>query len=401
MKNVIRALIASALFLLICPALVLADIVYIKNGDKLFGTIKNAYFSLRTPYGKVIVKNEFLKSINSEEGPMGRWIIETINNDRFSGSLLNDGIQFIQEDGTQKMLGKDRIQRVKREVSGPSYAIRTTIITMKNNDRFSGKFLNTGLEIRANHTTESIHPGEINRIEFSEDDLKGTTILLENGDLLTGTLNQNQIRLAPDALPEFKVSKSSLKSIQFNAPKMVLKKIGNAGQSEKDGDGDGVPDFADMCPDTPYGVAVSLDGCRKETPIAKVDKKAGRSSAVNHNNAIQKHLDGNFEKILFDFNKFELKPQFYSVLDEISLVLTQNPKMKIEIRGHTDKIGTEDYNQRLSEKRAQMAKNYLVSKGIEQDRLFTVGFGFKMNITSNESEAGRALNRRVEFSLKN
>jgi hypothetical protein len=224
MNKVIRALIILAAFLLICPHLGQADILYIKNGDKFFGTIQNPSFTVQTPYGRVSIKNKFLKSLNYKEGSIGRWTIETINNDRFSGTLLNDSIQFIQEDGKQKKLSKEQIQRIKREISGPSYSITTTIFTMKNNDRFSGKFLNGGLEIRANHTTKSIQPGEINRIEFTEDYQAGTAILLENGDLITGTLKQNQIRLAPDAVPELTLTKSSLKSIQFNAPKMVLKK---------------------------------------------------------------------------------------------------------------------------------------------------------------------------------
>ena len=62
MHKVIRALIILAVFLLICPALGLADIVYIKNGDKLFGTLQNPSFTVRTPYGEVSIKNEFLKN---------------------------------------------------------------------------------------------------------------------------------------------------------------------------------------------------------------------------------------------------------------------------------------------------------------------------------------------------
>jgi hypothetical protein len=93
---------------------------------------------------------------------------------------------------------------------------------MKNNDRFSGKFLDTGLEIRSNYTTKSVQPGEVNRIEFKENYQACTSILLENGDFISGTLKQNQIRLNPDAVDEFTVAKSSLKCIQFNAPKMIL-----------------------------------------------------------------------------------------------------------------------------------------------------------------------------------
>ena len=398
MHKVIRALIILAVFLLICPALGLADIVYIKNGDKLFGTIQNPSFTVQTPYGKISIKNEFLKSINYKEGSIAHWTIETINNDRFSGTLLNDDIQFIQEDGQQKTLSREKIQRIKREISGPSYSITTTIFTMKNNDRFSSKFLNAGLEIRANHMTESIHPGEINRIEFADDYLANTTILLENGDLITGTLRQNQIRLAPDTLPEFSVAKSSLKSIQFNAPKLVLKNFSGKTRADSDSDADGIPDYADICMNTPVGVRVGQDGCREKTTVAKVVNKANRGSALNNDNPIQKQLAGTFENILFDFDRFELKPQYYSVLNEIAHMLSRSPETKVEIKGYTDNVGTAEYNQILSEKRAGTVKNYLVQKGVEKGRLFPVGFGFRMNNSSNKTEAGRALNRRVEIS---
>ena len=389
MNKIARTFSILAVFFLICPALSQADIVYIKNGDKLFGTIQSPSFTVQAPYGKVSLKTELLKSINYKDGSTGRWTMVTINNDRFSGTLFNDSIQFVEENGKQRNLSREKIQRIKREIDGPSHSITTTIFTMKNNDRFSGKFLGAGLEVRANHITKSIQPGEINRIEFTEDYPAGTTILLENGDLISGTLKQNQIRLDPDAVSEFTVATSSLKSIQFNAPKMVLNRSGNTIRAEKDSDGDGIPDFADICMDTPNGVTVGQDGCRKKTTIAK---------SVNNHHAIQKHPAGNFDIILFDFDRFELKPQYYAVLDEIALMLSRNPDTTIELKGHTDNVGTPEYNQILSEKRAKTVKNYLVQKGVEKDRLFPVGFGYTINQTSNESETGRALNRRVEMS---
>jgi outer membrane protein OmpA-like peptidoglycan-associated protein len=390
MNKIARTFSILAVLFLICPALGQADIVYIKNGDKLFGTIQTSAFTVQAPYGKVSIKNEFLKSVDYKEGSVGRWTIETINNDRFSGTLLNDSIQFVEENGKQRELKKEQIQRVRREIDGPSHSITTTIFTMKNNDRFSGKFLEAGLEIRANHITKSIQPGEINRIEFAEDYPASTTILLENGDLISGTLKQNQIRLDPDTVSEFTVAKSNLKCIQFNAPKMVLNRFGNTIRAEKDSDEDGIPDFADICMDTPKGVAVGQDGCRKKTTIAK---------SVNNHHVIEKNQAGNFELILFDFDRFELKPKYYAVLDEIALGLSRSPDTNIEIRGHTDNVGTAEYNQLLSEKRAEIVKKYLMQKGIEENRLFPVGFGYTVNQASNETENGRALNRRVEMSI--
>jgi outer membrane protein OmpA-like peptidoglycan-associated protein len=266
---------------------------------------------------------------------------------------------------------------------------------MKNNDRFSGRVLNAALEIQANYNADSIQPGEINRIGFTEDYHANTNILLENGDLISGTLTQNQIRLAPDAVSELTLVRSSLKSIQFNAPKMILNKFGDTGRLEKDGDRDGIPDFADICPDTPNGVAVGQDGCPAQTTVVKVIKNADQNIASSAVTA------GNLDNILFDFDRTELKSQYYSDLDKIAAMLKQTPEAKIAINGHTDNVGTAAYNQRLSEKRAVTVNNYFMEKGIEKDRLFPKGFGFKMNRASNEDEAGRALNRRVELVLQN
>jgi outer membrane protein OmpA-like peptidoglycan-associated protein len=404
MNKIMGTFIVLAVFSLIYPALGQADFVYIKNGDKLIGTIQNPAFSVQTRYGRVSIKNALLKSIDYKEEPIGRWTLETINNDRFSGTLLNENIEFIEEDGQQRSLGKEQIQRIKRETREPSYPITTTIFTMKNNDRFSGRVLDAALEIQANYNADSIQPGEINRIEFTEDYRANTTILLENGDLISGTLKQNRIRLAPDAVSELTLTRSSLKSIQFNAPKMILNKFGNSGRLEKDGDRDGIPDFADICPDTPNGVTVSQDGCPTQTTVVKVVNNADQNSTngtVINGYAIHKDLAGNLDNILFDFDRFELKSRYYSDLDEIADMLKQDPDAKIEIKGHTDNVGTAAYNQRLSEKRARTVKSYFLQKGIEKDRLFPKGFGFKMNRASNENEAGRALNRRVELVLQN
>ncbi len=401
MKKVIRALIILAVFFLFCPHLGQADIVYIKNGDKLFGTVQNPSFTVQTPYGKILIKNEFLKSIAFENRSVGRWIVKTINNDQFSGSWVDSSVKFIQDNGETKEFKKENIQRIKREIQGPSYPITTTIFTMKNNDRFSGRFLNPSIRIRATYLTKTVQSANINRIEFINDYQADTRILLNNGDLITGKLEPNQIRMAPDTVSEFSISKSSLKTIQFNAPKMVLKNFSADDRSEKDSDGDGIPDYADICMYTPKGVRVNKDGCAEKSTIASLTNHKKTSRQEINRADTRKTTAGEIENILFDFDRFELKPQYYSVLDEVAVMLSRNPKAKVEIQGHTDNIGSAEYNRILSEKRARTVKNYFVRKGVEKDRLFPVGYGFTISTASNEDESGRALNRRVGFTLQN
>ena len=102
---------------------------------------------------------------------------------------------------------------------------------------------------------------------------------------------------------------------------------------------------------------------------------------------------------LFDFDKSVLKPEGRRILDElVEKVQGINLEVMVAI-GHTDSIGTEAYNQRLSERRANAVKAYLVSKGIESDRVATEGKGELQPVASNKTKAGRAQNRRVEIEV--
>ena len=180
---------------------------------------------------------------------------------------------------------------------------------------------------------------------------------------------------------------------------MVLKDFIGKTRSDRDSDGDGIPDYADICMNTAEGVRVGQDGCARKTKIADANPaKKERHQKIGRVDS-QTSPAREIENILFDFDRFEIKPQYYSVLDEVAVMLSRNPKAKVEIQGHTDNIGTAEHNRILSEKRARTVKNYFVRKGVEKDRLFPVGFGLTRQRASNETEASRALNRRVEISL--
>ncbi|ALN61942.1 ompA family protein [Lysobacter antibioticus] len=103
--------------------------------------------------------------------------------------------------------------------------------------------------------------------------------------------------------------------------------------------------------------------------------------------------------ITFAFNSASLDPQFYSVLDNVASTLTEYNQTIVEVAGHTDSIGTDAVNQRLSEQRAASVGNYLMSKGLVRDRFILTGAGKTRPIASNDTEAGRAQNRRVEITL--
>jgi OOP family OmpA-OmpF porin len=104
--------------------------------------------------------------------------------------------------------------------------------------------------------------------------------------------------------------------------------------------------------------------------------------------------------VFFGFNNAMLSAESYPELDRVAKLLKDQPTVQIEIAGHTDGEGTEEYNQSLSERRALAVKNYLVLQGISGSRLTPAGYGKTKPIADNDDEEGRAQNRRVEMVIK-
>ncbi|MCX6296550.1 MAG: OmpA family protein [Bacteroidetes bacterium] len=106
------------------------------------------------------------------------------------------------------------------------------------------------------------------------------------------------------------------------------------------------------------------------------------------------------KNIFFDFDKATLRPESTNELERLTnLLKVDAPTLKIEISGHTDSKGADDYNKKLSNSRAKAVVDYLISKGISADRLTSVGFGEEQPIATNDTDEGRQLNRRTEFKI--
>ncbi len=103
--------------------------------------------------------------------------------------------------------------------------------------------------------------------------------------------------------------------------------------------------------------------------------------------------------ITFRTGSADLNAQFFKVLDGVAQVAKKYDKTIIEIAGHTDNVGGSDYNRQLSQRRASAVAQYLMSKGVSEQRIMTAGGGEEHPIASNSTEQGRAANRRVEVTL--
>jgi len=146
-----------------------------------------------------------------------------------------------------------------------------------------------------------------------------------------------------------------------------------------DTDGDGVNDEDDKCPKLKGTVA--NQGC----PEIKVeDKKRVEVAAKN---------------ILFVTGSARLQSKSFKGLNDVAAIMKENPDMLLAIDGHTDNVGKDDFNQTLSENRANSVKTYLVSKGVEESRITATGYGESKPIADNKTAAGRQKNRRSELTL--
>ncbi|TAL42833.1 MAG: OmpA family protein [Chitinophagaceae bacterium] len=146
-----------------------------------------------------------------------------------------------------------------------------------------------------------------------------------------------------------------------------------------DTDKDGVNDEEDKCPTVP-GIA-SLQGCPE---VSEEVTKTVKYAAQN---------------VYFATASTKLLSKSFAPLDQVVKILKDNPALKLKIDGHTDNVGADDYNMNLSEGRAASVKNYMVSKGIDPERLESEGFGETKPIADNKTAAGRQQNRRVEMNV--
>ncbi|MCH8545135.1 MAG: OmpA family protein [Cryomorphaceae bacterium] len=117
-------------------------------------------------------------------------------------------------------------------------------------------------------------------------------------------------------------------------------------------------------------------------------------------NKLEKGESVVLRNIFFDYDKFELKNTSFTELNRVVQLLKRSPNLSVEIAGHTDNQGSDAYNQKLSENRAQSVKDYLIEKGIAAKNVSIKGYGASSPIATNETEEGRAINRRIEMVVK-
>jgi OOP family OmpA-OmpF porin len=169
-----------------------------------------------------------------------------------------------------------------------------------------------------------------------------------------------------------------------------------------DSDLDGVPDSRDKCPGTPLGTAVDAIGCPpappKPAPAPAPKPVPPPPPVVEKPAPVKKEIIT--LNLVFDFDKATIKPEMIPVLEQALKILKEDPAATFLVMGHTCSLGSDQYNQRLSEHRAIAVKNWLTTNGIAAGRLEEIGYGEAKPKYDNKTDEGRKLNRRVEIQTR-
>lgn len=171
-----------------------------------------------------------------------------------------------------------------------------------------------------------------------------------------------------------------------------------------DDDRDGVPNSIDKCPNTPYGVPVDSRGCALDSDgdgvPDKIDQCPGTLPGLKVNSrgcVITQTVE--LSGVHFEFNKSRLMLDSQTVLNKVAESLANEPDVAIIIMGHTDSVGSDSYNERLSQQRAESVVNYLGTRSIKNSRMEAIGYGESKPVADNNTDEGRERNRRVELKV--
>jgi OOP family OmpA-OmpF porin len=242
--------------------------------------------------------------------------------------------------------------------------------TMSNHqyDNHNSAFADAGAGVKVGITDQlALKLEAIEMLKFNHFDWDNSLLLMAGLNFAFGEKAQPAapVAAAPVAAPEPVAPAPKPVVVAAPAPKPVVV------AAPIDSDGDGVFDPQDKCPNTPKGFKVDVDGCPVKATL---------------------HLN-------FAFDSSKVDAEGNAKVDAFASFLKESPAFKANVVGHTDSIGTDAYNQKLSEKRAAIVKTMLINDGVAAERLTSEGMGEKMPVASNKTKEGRAENRRIEVEL--
>jgi len=197
-----------------------------------------------------------------------------------------------------------------------------------------------------------------------------------------------------DLMDENEALKASVAASQQQSASEIDALKNEVNSLKADADKDGVADYLDKCPNTPDSVKVDGAGC----PLPVMAPPPPPTQTVVITEEDRRTVSEAIKNLQFETGKSTIKSSSYASLDRVAQILV-NKNFSLKLAGHTDNVGSDNSNMKLSKDRAESVKDYLVSKGANPSRIEATGYGETQPIASNKTAEGRAKNRRVEFTL--
>lgn len=413
-----------------------ADSLSIESGDMLTCDIQNNYYGLDTPYQKLFFIKNYITDIVKLTDQSNQYTITTINNDSFTGHLINSQIVALMGTGLKKDFPADSIRNIHLDTSETkendpikTAMKKTTIFEMKNGDYFSGQMTTSRLNINTGKMTLPIDRRNLFRIVFTNPGTKSVEVHLSNGSVQTGVISEDMINITPYSTSPINIRTSQFKSMQFHTFEYIKKKITPAEYSDhefclfKCNSG-----FMSECchyqttsvllrdPDGHVGeIVVQTEGG------LQVLSEAGQAVVVRDIKEPpplptlfdEQQIQAIFGKALgaeppapekfilyFNVNSTHLLLESEAMIPEIIKCIQERKSFDIHINGYSDRTGTYKYNLALSLKRADYIQQQLVNAGIENRYIATTATGEANPLVPTVDGVAEPRNRRVEVIVR-
>jgi peptidoglycan-associated lipoprotein len=338
-----------------------ADEVFLKTGGRLVGDVQDADITLHTSRGDYKVTRDVAWQVLLGTGATGDTVYLR-NGNRLSGWVDRPLYELKLAGGEARMLDRSEIAFVKLAPPGgtPRQPRLTDVMILRNGDEVAGEVMPAEFELALSTGPQRFQRDSVWRIWL--DSAAGDGMQLANGSLLTGVVTQ----------PVYEIRMPDGQTLAFAR--------------------DQVKDIYLRGPDKPRA-AVAPPGPVTAPPGPTAPSTMPAAALPPAVRAVLRDLQ-------FEFDRWELTPDARKTLEDVSGALKAYPSLKLLIEGHADERGTPEYNLALGERRAQAARDYLVSLGIETARLDIISYGEERPLDAAHNEVAWALNRRAHFGVK-
>lgn len=340
-----------------------ADDVWLASGGRLRGDLELGDLVLETPQGAYRVSRDRVWRLGFDAGPSGDWV-DLRNGSRVSGRLDRGRYAVRVPAGDTHQLERSEIAMI---VLGPPAApatVRTPdVLILRNGDIVYGDLAPAQFDLSVPTGTHRFARDAVSEIDL--DTVAGDRVQLVDGSRLSGLVEvpRYEVRTADGQTLAF--ARGEVRTVLLHAPARPRAATGAT------------------------SAAAAVPG-----------GAAGAGSAASGPAALPPAIRAVLRDLHFEFDRWELTPEARRSLDELAAAMKAYPRLHLLIEGHADERGTSEYNLALGARRAESARDYLVSQGIEPNRLETSSFGEERPVDPAHNELAWALNRRAHFVVK-